>query len=363
MPVALAGLPGDSMLRLPVVGPSQTSRWIACVDSPANVRANPGRSLVFCCWSMTRVNPSPSRSSWTSAEITSIAAQAAFRNSGSASIAKTLAGGASYDSSWRNFMAGLWHDRRCWSPSRDLPAALAWPCDGSPSACPRAAAACRDRMPTGFGAPPGRRRRQQPGERRTPHSTSRVAAVTCREPQRRGHRSASPQPGRPTAATSRREQVAAVRRPAPTPPTSGARVHLDPQVVDQARSRRCRRRRPVAGSMPIAEPGWPCARCRRARTSVAVRSPDDCSMLDQVIVAAGDSWRSRGSTLERVPGMVACDRGAGRWTGREQPRAVRVDRPISGAAVLDDGALGCGVATVTSWPTSSSSPSASRAPS
>ena len=59
VPAALAGLPGDSMLRLPVVGPSQTSRWIACVDSPANVRANPGRSLVFCCWSMTRVNPSP----------------------------------------------------------------------------------------------------------------------------------------------------------------------------------------------------------------------------------------------------------------------------------------------------------------
>ena len=111
VPVALVGLPGDSMVKVPSVRLGHTSRWIARVESPANARANDGRSRVFCSWSITSVKPSSPGSSCTSAEMTSMAAHDRFRNSASASISNTASGGASYDSSCRNLMAHIMAER------------------------------------------------------------------------------------------------------------------------------------------------------------------------------------------------------------------------------------------------------------
>ncbi len=95
VPLIEVGLPGVSMAMLPPAGESHSSVCTARVVSPANFLAKPGTPSVGCTWSMRTLMPSPFGVIDTSAEITPIAAAEAWRKSGSASIAKTSARGAS----------------------------------------------------------------------------------------------------------------------------------------------------------------------------------------------------------------------------------------------------------------------------
>jgi hypothetical protein len=105
-------LPGASILRVPPVGDDHSSVWITRVVSPANFFAKDGSPPVRWTWSLLSVKPSPSRSRVMSSDTTSRASPTFFRKAGSASISKTSAGLASYDSSWRNFMEVIMSERR-----------------------------------------------------------------------------------------------------------------------------------------------------------------------------------------------------------------------------------------------------------
>ncbi len=87
VPLIEVGLPGVSMEIEPPLGEPHSSVCTARVVSPANFFAKPGTPSVGCTWSMRTVIPSPFGVMDTSAEITPVAAAAAWRNSGSASIA------------------------------------------------------------------------------------------------------------------------------------------------------------------------------------------------------------------------------------------------------------------------------------
>src|SRR4051794_15073927 len=110
-PAMRPGLPGISTSRSADRSESQFSDWITRVRSPTMRRANPGSMVVHCSMSMQTSIPDPVGVIATSRETTSIASYTRARKAGSASIAKTSAGGASYLSSCRILMAVIMTNR------------------------------------------------------------------------------------------------------------------------------------------------------------------------------------------------------------------------------------------------------------
>ncbi len=106
-PAIAPGLPGIVTCRSARSSVVHSSRWTMLISSPTNFFAKPGMPSAGCTWSTTTVIPAPAPSSVISDGMPPWAMQTSSRKAGSASIAKTWSGGASYVSSCRNFMAAI----------------------------------------------------------------------------------------------------------------------------------------------------------------------------------------------------------------------------------------------------------------